>query len=157
MEGNRVQKSKHANFLIQSCNHVNVTVSTMYVCDSGGVSYVSRKCISQYCSLHFCNCLITYYTFLFIKMYHCFLAYIRGRPYTNSVYRLRTCISIPYKIASNMFVELTCLSNCDIWPYMERKRKLTIIAENRNRACGRAGVIVVPRCPFLMFADFLLL
>ena len=31
MEGNRVQKSKHANLLIQSCNHVNVTVSTMYV------------------------------------------------------------------------------------------------------------------------------
>ena len=49
-------------------------------------------------------------------MYHCFLAYIRGHPYTNSVCRLRTCISIPYKIASdtlqvnkcrvNMFVEL---------------------------------------------------
>jgi hypothetical protein len=43
MEGNRVQKSKHANLLIQSCNHVDVTVSTMYVCSVSVFSLFIRS------------------------------------------------------------------------------------------------------------------
>ena len=133
MEGNRVKKSKHVNLLIQTCNHV-MSVSTIYMCNSGDVSYVSQKCIPQCCTLHLCNCLISDFTFLCIKIDHCFLKYIRSSQ-QFSVCRLNIHTFVPYNIS----VDTLQVNKCQVymfvefryWPYMEWQRKFTIITENR--------------------------
>jgi hypothetical protein len=116
MEGNRVQKSKHANVLIQSCNHVNVTVSTMYVCNTGDASYISRKCISQYCSLH--NYILNISLYENVSLFsHVYAITPTIIPFVDLAlaYLYFTRLHLTrYKSTS---VELTCLSNYDMTIY----------------------------------------
>ena len=111
-----------------------MSVSTIYMCNSGDVSYVSQKCIPQCCTLHLCNCLISNFTFLCIKIDHCFLKYIRSS-LQFSVCRLNIHTFVPYNIS----VDTLQVNKCQVymfvefryWPYMEWQRKFTIITENR--------------------------